>query len=339
MTASHAEQLRLAALHAYEVLDSTPAPDLDGVVALAAMLTGAPTAVINLVDADRLWSAAAVGRDRGDVPRDGAMCEWVALERSSLHIPDARADPQWAGSPHVDGRIAAVRMYAGAPIVDSAGHGLGSVCVLDDEPRRLSPDQLGALTILADQVVELLAGRQRRLALAAAVQELDRLAHVDGLTGLLNRAAATRALERMCEHGGSGALFIDVDGFKAVNDATGHDGGDRVLREIAARLREGLRPMDLLARWAGDEFLVLVAGPVDDADVRLVTERLHEHVAKPYVMDGRSLELSVSIGGTVVEAGCDPGAALRAADRAMYVSKRNARLSSQARRPRPAGRW
>lgn len=323
MTSSHAEQLRRAALRAYAVLDSAPAPDLDGVVTLASMITGAPVALVNLADDDRLWHAAVHGGERGEIPREGAMCSWVVDNQARLYVRDAQQDAAWADSPFVDGRLAAVRMYAGAPLVDSTGATLGTLCVLDPQPRTLTLEQLGALSILADQVVELLAGRRRALALAAAVEELDRLAHIDALTGLLNRTAATRALDRVCETGGWGLLFVDVDGFKAVNDQSGHEAGDVVLREIAVRLREGLRPHDLLARWSGDEFLVLLSGPVAADDIVQVTRRLRASVARPYALEGWALELSVSIGGLVVPAGSAAGDVLRRADRSMYDAKRS----------------
>ncbi|MCW2777601.1 MAG: hypothetical protein JWN17_1326 [Frankiales bacterium] len=321
-TSAHSERLRLAALHAYEVLDEEPTPQLEGLVALAAHVTGAPVAMLNLLDADRQWPAAVFGDDRRPVPREDAMCERVLEAGTALHTADAAADPRWADNPFVDGRIGATRMYAAAPLRDPQGNTLGTLCVLDERSRELSAEQLVALGLLAEQAVALFESGRRARRLTAAVDELDRLAHVDALTGLVNRASATRALERMCRTGGWGLVFLDVDDFKAVNDENGHQAGDAALREVAARLRDGLRPHDLLARWAGDEFVALLAGVEDEQALAEVAERLHASVGRPFALDGRDVALSVSLGAVLVTAGSEPDTVLDDADVAMYSAKR-----------------
>lgn len=324
-TSAHAERLRLAALRAYRALDRAPIPELDGLVALAAHVTGAPLAVINLLDEERQWQAAAHGGARTEVPRRESMCRFALEEGRTLHTPDAAADERWSDSPFVDGRYGRARMYASAPLIDPDGHVLGTLCVIDPEPRELTTEQIGALGLLADQVVALFQSRRRAQQLADAVDELDRLAHVDGLTGLVNRAAAARALDRMCVTGGWGLLFLDVDDFKAVNDAGGHQAGDAALQEVAARLRTALRPHDLVARWSGDEFVALLADVTTQAEVDEVVARLHVEVARPFRLEDREVPLSVSGGGVVVRPGSVPGQVLREADAAMYEAKRRRR--------------
>ncbi|MCU1692086.1 MAG: sensor diguanylate cyclase [Frankiales bacterium] len=327
-TSAHAERLRLAALRAYEVLDSEPSPDLDGLVRLAAYITGAPVAMLNLLDEDRQWQAAVFGGVAREVPRGEAMCGYAVDSRTSVHVADAAADPRWSGNPFVDGRYATTRLYAAVPLLDPDGHALGTLCVLDERTRELSTEQLAALGLLADQVVALFESRRRAVRLGAAVDELDRLAHVDPLTGLVNRAAATRAIERQCVSGGWGLLFLDVDDFKTVNDVAGHQAGDAALREVAARLRSGLRPHDLLARWSGDEFVALLHDVHEGADLQVVTDRLHREVGRPFALDGWEGVLSVSIGGALVPAGGSPEQVLRAADDAMYAAKRLRRATA-----------
>ena len=324
-SSAHAERLRLAALRAYRALDHAPAPELDGLVALAAHITGAPLAVINLLDEERQWQVAAHGGIRTEVPRSEAMCRFTVQERRTLHTPDASADARWCDNPFVDGRYGHARMYASAPLVDPDGHVLGTLCVIDPERRALTTEQLGALGLLADQVVALFQSRRRAQQLADAVDELDRLAHVDGLTGLVNRAAAARALERMCVTGGWGLVFLDVDDFKAVNDTGGHQAGDAALQEVAVRLRSALRPHDLLARWSGDEFVALLADVTSQEEVDEVVGRLQDGVARPFRLEGRDVPLSVSAGGRVVWPGSVPAQVLREADDAMYAAKRRRR--------------
>lgn len=327
---AHAERLRLAALRAYEVLESAPSPELDGLVALAAHVTGAPLAMVSLMGADRQWQAAVAGDGPGEVPREVSLCTWSVENRSAVHTADASQDPRFAGNPFVDGRAARVRLYAAAPLLDDEGNALGTLCVYDEQARALTRAQLDALGLLARQVVSVFEGRRRAAQLAEAVAELDRLAHLDGLTGLVNRAAAARSLERVCTTGGYGLVFLDVDDFKAVNDGSGHAAGDRALQEVAARLREALRPHDLLARWSGDEFVALLADVEDDAQVQEVVRRLVAQVRRPHHVDGHELRLSVSAGGVVVPAGSTPQHVLHAADRAMYEAKRRHRAERQA---------
>ncbi|WP_237217688.1 diguanylate cyclase, partial [Falsiroseomonas oryziterrae] len=159
--------------------------------------------------------------------------------------------------------------------------------------------------------------------------DLDRsleLAVTDPLTGLRNRRYARRHLEGVLRHGAAAALLIDADHFKAVNDTHGHAAGDLVLRELAARMREHLRAADVVARWGGEEFMVVMSG-ANAEDARLVAERLrHAVAAEPVAVLGAALPVTVSIGIAVAgdgELGADQ--LLEAADAALYLAKRNGR--------------
>ena len=184
------ERLRVAALHAYQVLDREPIPDLDGLAALAAHVTGARHALVNLLDEDRLSSAAAAGGPRAQCSRDDALCRYAVEEQRAVHTPDASTDPRFRDNPIVDGRLGAVRLYAAAPLTTPDGYTIGTLCVLDETARALTTRELGALGLLADQVVALFEARRRTADLQRALEDLERVAHVDPLTGLVNRAAA-----------------------------------------------------------------------------------------------------------------------------------------------------
>lgn len=326
---SHRERLRLAALRSYDVLEAPERADLDGLVALAAHLAGTTSAAINLVAQDTVWQAAACGGERCELVRRDALCRVVVETGTALYLPDAQADPRWATTAYVDGRLARVRLYASVPLVTPGGHVVGTLCVTDEQPGRLTTEQLGALGLLADQVVRLFEAGRSRAVLEHALTEFDRVAHRDPLTGLANRAAALRALERVSTKGGWGLLFADVDDFKAANDLFGHEGGDRVLQEVARRLAGALRPHDLLVRWAGDEFVVLLADVHEDSEVQAAAARLERAVGAPFRLDGTPLTLSVSIGGHVVAAADDAEHALRQADLAMYEAKRRHKAQQQ----------
>jgi diguanylate cyclase (GGDEF)-like protein/PAS domain S-box-containing protein len=149
----------------------------------------------------------------------------------------------------------------------------------------------------------------------------------DPLTGLANRALLEErlrgALARDARSGGrTGLLFLDLDGFKEVNDAHGHATGDTVLRTVARRLVAGVRPSDTVARLGGDEFVVLVEGVSEEGLAPLV-KRLEEAVREPLALGADKVQVGVSIGAAVSVRGEDDGPTLLGlADRAMYQVKR-----------------
>jgi diguanylate cyclase (GGDEF)-like protein/PAS domain S-box-containing protein len=150
----------------------------------------------------------------------------------------------------------------------------------------------------------------------------------DPLTGLANRGLLEErlrsALSRDARSGEStGALFLDLDGFKAVNDRHGHGVGDIVLRTVADRLVAAVRPSDTVARMGGDEFVVLVE-TASEAALQALVQRLSAEVARPVVVGHLTLEVGVSIGLALSVAGeADPGGLLAQADARMYDAKRS----------------
>ncbi len=169
--------------------------------------------------------------------------------------------------------------------------------------------------------------RVKRLSdeLRARNVELERVSRTDALTGLLNRRAVDEVLAAQLAHArrhGSplSVLMIDLDRFKSVNDTYGHAGGDRVLVEVAKRLRAGLREGDTVGRWGGEEFLAVLPMTLGPA-AHLLAERLCRDIAaSPIPMpDGTSLPVGISVGscGDLL----DEDALLRAADGALYRAK------------------
>jgi diguanylate cyclase (GGDEF)-like protein len=150
--------------------------------------------------------------------------------------------------------------------------------------------------------------------------QLLRAAHSDRLTGLPNRASFTASLEAAIGRPAA-LLFLDLDGFKRVNDTLGHHAGDRLLIRVGERLRQCLRAGDVAARFGGDEFLVLLddvgPGPVLD---ELVT-RIRAAICTPYVLGDRTAQVGVSIGWADCSTGVSAEQLLQDADGAMYEAK------------------
>ncbi len=157
MRASHhpLEQERLATLRDYDVLDSQREKDFDDIVDLASQICETPISVINLIDEDRQWFKAEVGLNASETPLETSICAHAILENDFVEIEDTLADDRMADNPlctATDG----LRFYAGSLLIDSNGLPLGTLCVLDYKPRRLTDLQRKTLRVLSRQVMKLL---------------------------------------------------------------------------------------------------------------------------------------------------------------------------------------
>ncbi|WP_158590648.1 GGDEF domain-containing protein [Salinisphaera sp. LB1] len=171
-----------------------------------------------------------------------------------------------------------------------------------------------------------------------AHEQLGAIAATDPLTGLLNRrsliAQWMHALEtQSCVLNGIGVLLCDIDRFKDINDRFGHETGDRVLREIGERLKTGVRAHDHLARWGGEEFLVLMPG-LDLATAADVAETLRARTAdRPVTAAGADLRVTLTVGVTRQEAGESVDQTISRADAALYRGKELGRNCVQCLAP------
>ncbi len=162
--------------------------------------------------------------------------------------------------------------------------------------------------------------------LRAAQERIEHLADHDPLTGLANRAAFHAALEAMAQDPRGGGLFVlDLDHMKATNDRFGHAAGDALLVAAAQRLREAVRPSDLVCRLGGDEFAVVAFG-ADPDQVAAIGERLRGALRAPVAVEGAELPLSASVGAACAPQHADRAEALsKAADLALYEAKAQGR--------------
>ncbi len=161
------------------------------------------------------------------------------------------------------------------------------------------------------------------------VGPINTLAHLDTLTGVANRRLLDMSISRLCMQPGGrpfntfAVLLLDMDDFKQINDTRGHDAGDQVLRIIGRRLKAAVRKSDLIARYGGDEFAVLLHGATRES-TRQVMEALMLSLKKPLLVDGREFSVRLSIGAALApQDGTEAAVLLKNADQAMYAAKRS----------------
>lgn len=334
---------RIVALHAYGILDTPREASFDALTRIAAYVCGAPIAVINFIDQERQWFKSEIGLGVQQTPLDTSICAHVILQAGLCVVPDTQQDPRFIENPLVLNEPN-LRFYAGAVLEDEEGNTLGTLCVLDHAPRPdgLTPAQGDILLALAGQVMQLLKlyrhNRQQAEMLAeidAARRQMAHLASTDALTGLANRRSFSERLSQeiaqLSRSGRRSCLILaDLDHFKKINDEHGHQAGDEALRVFAATCKSVFRAADVIGRWGGEEFVMLLPDTTVD-DALSVTQRLHDAQARtPINGNGRSFRVSVSIGLVEMDDSRSMDALLHEADEALYAAKEGGRSRTVA---------
>lgn len=248
----HDERLRLETLWSLHILDTPPEERFDRLTRLAKRMFRVPFAVVNLIDENRGWFKSCMGLEvitgEVDTSRNASFCGHTILGDAAFIIPNALEDPRFADSPLVVNEPK-VRFYAGCPLTVN-GHRLGTLCILDQQPRTMEAEDIEALRDLACMVEQELA----------AVQ----LAALDGLTNISNRRSfMTLAQHSLCvcvrQNIPAALVFLDLDRFKSINDHFGHAEGDVALIAFADQIKSTFRDSDVFARIGGDEFVALLS--------------------------------------------------------------------------------
>lgn len=303
---------RLRVLEQYGILDTPHEEPFERIAALARLIFETPIVLISLVDDRRQWFKTNIGLDLRETPREQAFCNETIRSDDVLVISDAEHDIRTARNPLVTGNPH-IRFYAGAPLVTPEKARLGSLCVIDREPRRFDDRQKAILQSLAGLVMK--------------EMELRRQTDHDWLTGATSRPAFQATADRLVERNeppSIGLISFDIDHFKQVNDRYGHLAGDRVLIDVVAACRTVLRDCDVISRLGGEEFAVLLPGATSESALA-IAERLRQAIAASWHAEIEG-SVTASFGVTMLQAS-DEGLAdaLSRADEALYRSKATGR--------------
>ena len=306
------ESTRIDTLRSLNILDTSPEERFDRLTRLAKRLFGVPIALVSLVDADRQWFKSCQGLDVSETPRKTSFCGHAILGNDILMISDATQDERFHDNPLVTGDPA-IRFYAGIPLTVPNGSKLGTLCLIDREPRTFSEEDQALLHDL---------GRMAEQELAAV-----QLATMDELTLLTNRRGFRQlALHvlNLCKRLNKPVclLFFDLDLFKEINDRYGHAEGDRALRSFSQILKNTYRDSDVLGRLGGDEFVVLLSN-ADEIQGKKILNRLNQRLDEHNQSAGRGYNICYSA-GTIqydVEQHQSIDDLLEAADKLMYDQK------------------
>jgi GGDEF domain-containing protein len=267
MNASAADEYaRQRELDTYRVLDSLPEEAYDDVVRLASLLCDTPIALVSLIDRDRQWFKARHGLELAGTARSEAFCDHaIRAPEALLEVADTLQDARFANLSLVTDRQA--RFYAGMPLVTPSGAPIGTVCVLDHQPRTLDPRQREALASLARLTMNLLDGRKRE-------RELERMI-------LLARPQAAAPVDAApiepAPEAGYTLALLQVQDFAGVVERRGERATEKLLQQLDQALEACLQagPREALHRVTGDpEFVIVLQGRGHDETLQRLREVL-----------------------------------------------------------------
>ncbi|MEX2502822.1 MAG: sensor domain-containing phosphodiesterase [Trueperaceae bacterium] len=327
-TPAGAATTRLDALHRLQILDSDYEPPFDRIVRMAADAFDVPNVGIHLLDDERQWAKAFVGQ-RFVCPRDESVCQFTLEHDGLLVIPDLREDARTRDLAIVTGPPR-IRFYAGMPLVTRDGHAVGTLCLIDMEPRApldaAGERSLREFAALVTETMELRVDYHR------TQQSLQRAIEFDAVTGLRNRAEVLRSGQRLLDEKtppvGIAVVKVQLDLMDKVVRVGGQEGHMAVLRQAADRLRQLLGPEDQLGRGDGDSFLVLrvrqqrAGGRQLEAWLDDTAARILDQLARPMLVSGKQVSITASLGLARFDDGSPANHAADAAAAAAFASQK-----------------
>jgi diguanylate cyclase (GGDEF)-like protein len=279
------EDDRVATLRSLDILDTEPEERFDRLTRIARRLFRVPIALVSFIDINRQWFKSSQGLEVKEMSRDISFCGHAILGDDIFMISDASLDDRFYDNPLVTNEPR-IRFYAGVPLVISQGIKIGTLCLIDREPRILSEEDKELLRDLGQMAAQELSSVQ--------------LATIDELTQISNRrgfiALAVHALN-LCKRLNKPAslFFFDLDLFKEINDCYGHAEGDYALISFSKILKEAFRTSDVIGRLGGDEFVALLSN-ADQRETQQILQRLDQVLIDFNNQASRGYDIAYSVG-------------------------------------------
>lgn len=257
------EKARLRSIEALNIIDTPPEERFDRLTRMAKNVFNAPIALISIVDENRQWFKSCMGLLVNETPRDISFCGHAILGDEVFIIPDASKDNRFADNPLVTGEPN-ICFYAGCPIRSPDGQNLGTLCIIDTEPRRIDEFDVNLLMDLAAMVEEEIASVQ-----SATIDQLTSISNRRGFLLLAEKSLSFCKRKKLT----STLAFFNLNQIERINNIHGNTVGDTALITFAELLRHHLRSYDICARLGGDEFVALFIDTRED-DARSIVGKL-----------------------------------------------------------------
>lgn len=279
------ETERLHALRTLQILDTSHEERFDRVTRMAKRMFGVSISLVSLVDEDRQWFKSAQGLEATETPRDISFCGHAINQEGIFIVANAIEDERFFDNPLVT-NAPNIRFYAGCPIKLREGLNIGTLCLIDQNPRIMDEEDQLLLKDLAAMVEQEIKSIQ--------------LATLDELTLISNRRGFLTLVEhslKMCRRAQVPISFIlfDLNKFKAINDEYGHHEGDFVLIQFAQLMLKTFRDSDVIGRLGGDEFVVML-GNSDKDSVDEVLSRFAAAITEVNTTLNKPYKIEYSVG-------------------------------------------
>lgn len=304
-------------------------PRFDRIVRVTREALRVAVAGITIARNGDYWFKSISGWNIDELPAKRSLCDRARDAQGLVLVPDTLKDPTLAHHPLVAHKPH-FRFYAGYPLRDLKGNFMGTLCTYDTRPRQLSARQvqvLHDLGAMAQREIFADATRDAQRQLVSKLGVARRDAMIDPLTKVWNRRAGFQLLAEAFAEGrqerGLAVGMIDVDYFKDINDTYGHQAGDEVLRKVVRLIASAVRDGDIVARYGGDEFMLILQGidaPAVDALAKSIQQRVHEF---PVKTRSAKIPISLTIGTAIAEPGAcsSPGDLVKRADEVLMQIK------------------
>lgn len=306
------EEFRLTCLNEINILDTPPDPVYDKITQIVSEILDVPICLVSIVDNERQWFKSKVGLDATETAREISFCGHVVFSNEYMIVENALEDERFSDNPLVTAGPE-IRFYAGMPLTVLDGVTLGTLCIIDMKPRKLSKNEINILKKFSEIIIE--------------VFKKERVSLTDHLTGLYNRKMFDNVGKKLISNYKRNAsefslISFDIDYFKKVNDTYGHDTGDVVLKKLSSYVLSKTREQDYLFRIGGEEFSILIPD-MNLPDSTKYAERIRRSIESLQIEDKNiTFNITCSIGvATYDESDINISSLLKRADKALYLAK------------------